>query len=148
MEQTQAVTKKKFYKSKWFWILAISIFIGIMASNSNDSPSSVSTNTQQVAREKDYVQSVGENGYLRNGLDNVLVSASREALSAITKASIAHDDVGIEQVVASGQAFFVKAGTKVLIIDSPSMGVKEIRITDGTLAGKNGFVPMEFVKKQ
>lgn len=145
METAQIVSKKRFYKRTWFWILiGVILVVMISSSGQSDQPSEPSNPTPSA----DYVMNSGEQGYIRNGQDEVLVSKTQTALDTFTKAAIAKDNVGMTEVVTSGQAYFVKAGTKVLVIERISGGVTKVRIQEGEFSGDAGYVPMEFVKKQ
>jgi hypothetical protein len=93
--------------------------------------------------------SVGEEGYLRLASQtNIVVALSKEALDDIVKSSVAKDDRGIAEVVAEGRAILVPAGTKVLVLSSPSLGVREVRVLDGAFINVKGFVPREFISNQ
>src|SRR3989344_7736269 len=62
--------------------------------------------------------SVGEEGYLRSGSEDVLIATSKANLESITRAAVANDNYGMTQLVAQGGGFFVPNGTKGLVIDS------------------------------
>ena len=92
---------------------------------------------------------MGEEGYLRiEGKDEVMVPSTKEAFDKYSKSAIANDSDGLIELIGNNEAYFVKAGTKVLVLSNSSLGVREIRILDGQFTSRKGFVPMEFIYKQ
>src|SRR5205085_2820712 len=127
MDQTQSGNKKKFYKRTWFWILAgVVVVVVIGSSGKKDQIPQTSSTTPSSS----YVMNSGEQGYLRNGQNEVVVSKSEAAENSIVKAAIANDTTGMTEVVTSGQAYFVKDGTKVLVIVRISGGITKVRILE------------------
>jgi hypothetical protein len=122
------------------FIAAISSTSKKESSNSNLSPS---TNTGQSNNTK---LKIGDEGFLRisNSQDNVLLAVTEKNFDELVKSSIANDITGITQMVLNNGAFYVPAGTKVLIIDS-SVGGRKVRILEGERLGDTGWVPFEFI---
>ena len=94
---------------------------------------------------------IGDEGYLDNNLDTVLVAHTQEADGKITDATIAKDTVGIEKMIDTGDAFFVDKGTKVKLIGYGDgiigANTYHVRFEDGSHADDDGWIPMEFMKK-
>ena len=82
------------------------------------------------------------------GQNQVLLTRTQEAQEKFSKAALAKDTTGLTELVLDGEAFFVKSGTKVLVIDRGSLGVRKIRVLDGDFAGETGYLPMEYIKVQ
>ncbi len=89
----------------------------------------------------------GNSGILEAGTQGVvLVATNKGNLEQIVRLSGVRDTTGVTQMVLAGQAFFVDRGTRVLVIDT-TFSDSNVRILDGESAGRSGWVPEEFVKK-
>ncbi len=113
-----------------------------MARNSGDSgQTSNSIAVQKV--------SVGEEGFLRmpnKSGEDVLLATTEKNFDDFMKASIAGDTMGATDVVLNGGAYYVVAGTKAKVIDT-SVGKRKVRILDGGMVGKVGWIPFEYISK-
>lgn len=87
---------------------------------------------------------VGQTGYLDSGGDNVVLGTTKESYDRMISLSVAHDTLGIAQMVLTGQAIMVNKGTSVKVISS-GVSSREVRILDGKYYGSSGWVPYEFV---
>ena len=94
---------------------------------------------------------IGDEGYLDDGSNNVLVARTQEASGKITDAAIAKDIVGMHQLVNSGDAFFADKGTKVKLIGYADgiMGATtyHIRFENGPRTDEDGWIAREWMKK-
>jgi hypothetical protein len=92
--------------------------------------------------------SIGEEGILA-GTGGTLtpVAITETALDEFIKSKIANDKDGIVQMIVAGSIFTVNNGTKVLIIDyGDGMFKRKIRILEGAMKGRAGYVPYEWIK--
>lgn len=142
--------KKKFHLTKPAWafvIFVLFIAVSMMLSSlvGNSSSQSVATNTKPIPT--DTGLAVGQEGILSMAdiKTDVLVPRTEAVEQAIIKSSIAKDNIGTAEYVLADQAFFVKGGTKVLVIDKKSYS-RQVRILEGQHYTETGWVPMEFVK--
>ena len=89
--------------------------------------------------------SVGEVGQLRRGSSrSILVAVDETALARLTQLAVAGDERGMAMLALQGRAFLVPQGTHVRVIDS-GFGKREVRIEEGPMAGRSGWVDTEFV---
>ena len=89
--------------------------------------------------------SVGEVGQLRRGSSrSILVAVDESALARLTQLAVAGDERGMATLALEGRAFLVPQGTRVRVINS-GFGKREVRIEDGPMAGRSGWVDTEFV---
>lgn len=120
---------------------AVIMFLLISAFSGNGS----GTNTSSP--DKPASVSMGEEGKLYSGdAEKVFVATNEAALEQSTKSFIADDMQGIQELLLSGKGFVVTSGTRVKVIDT-AFGRRKVRILENEMNGKNGWVPMEFVKK-
>ena len=56
--------------------------------------------------------------------------------------------MGLDELVISGDAFYVNSGTKVLVIDKNIWGNCQVRILEGKFEGVKGWLHASWVKKQ
>lgn len=92
--------------------------------------------------------SVGKEGIL-SGTSGTLtpVAITEAALDQFLKSHSANDKDGMVQMIATGLVFSVDNGTKVLVIDhGEGMFKRKIRILEGNMKGRAGYVPYEWVK--
>lgn len=130
--------------------IGVFIFIVVMIA--------VNTGTEKIAKNEKTLPatqgknlSVGDEGML-NFNDNisdcsseVVVGIDEETESAITNASLAKDEYGINELITTGKAFVVPNCTKVKIIDT-KVATLQVRILEGTQVNKSGWVPFEFAR--
>jgi hypothetical protein len=91
---------------------------------------------------------IGKEGIL-SGTSGTLtpVAITEAALDQFLKSHSANDKHGMVQMIATGLIFTVKNGTKVLVIDyGEGMFKRKIRILQGEMEGRAGYVPYEWVK--
>lgn len=90
----------------------------------------------------------GENGrlYVTGDADVILVGIDRDSYDELSNAIVAHDVLGVQQLVRASKVLQVKKNTKVLVIDV-SFACTKVRILEGEHAGKAACVPYEFVMK-
>jgi RNA polymerase subunit RPABC4/transcription elongation factor Spt4 len=79
----------------------------------------------------------------------IIVCIDVETLDEVTKLAVAHDNTGIAQLVLAGGAYFVEQNTPVRIIERAGFLAHKtrVRILSGAQAGRDGWVPSEFVMK-
>jgi RNA polymerase subunit RPABC4/transcription elongation factor Spt4 len=79
----------------------------------------------------------------------IIVCIDVESLDEVTKFAVAHDNTGIAQLMLAGGAYFVEQNTRVRIIERAGFLANKtrIRILSGAQAGRDGWVPSEFVVK-
>jgi hypothetical protein len=108
---------------------------------------------EAVARKQ--AEREAKSGPNQNGKERVLrikggglvpVAVSEQALNRLIQLSVAEDNLGIAEMILSGQAWNVTSGTKVVVIDEGVLR-SEVRIMDGPQRGKAGWVPSDFLKK-
>jgi hypothetical protein len=121
------------------------IFIASGDEKSTPAPANTPTATEQTL-------SIGEEGIINYNTDRndcsgqAILGISKEAQDKITKASVAKDNVGLAQLVLTGEAFMVNNCTKVKVIDS-AMFLRQVRILEGEQFGEAGWLPYEWVIK-
>ena len=89
---------------------------------------------------------IGREGRLYTGTSgpSVPVPVSREALGEMVSAG---SDRVIAALVVGGGAFLVDRGTRVAVVDSAGPGGRKIRILEGPMVGRVGFVPEEWCRE-
>jgi hypothetical protein len=91
---------------------------------------------------------IGKEGSL-SGTGGTLtpVAITEAALDQFLKSYRANDSHGMVQMMATGLVFTVENGTKVLVIDyGERLFLRKIRILEGEMKGRAGYVPYEWVK--
>ena len=83
--------------------------------------------------------STGQEGHV---LTNTMASATKDGRGAVTSAMVAGDTHGLAQLVASGQAFVLDGGTRILVLEK-SWTVVRVRALDGQNRGRAGWIPSE-----
>jgi hypothetical protein len=92
--------------------------------------------------------SIGKEGKLINAGGTITpVGVSDAALEEFLKASYAKDTMGRTQLLMSGAIFTVNNGTRVLVIDFGGMGHRKIRILEGEMLGRAGYVSDEWIAR-
>lgn len=90
---------------------------------------------------------IGEEGIIhRDGVQKILISIDEVSMEESMKAFMAEDWQGIMELISSGRAFQVNNDTRVKVIDR-NIGGRKVRILEGEMHGKSGWISMEFVKK-
>jgi len=88
---------------------------------------------------------IGNDGTLNSGAEIVPVAISEAAYESFSKARYAKDEMGIQQLLITGNVFTVQANTKVKVIDQ-AMFIRKVRILNGISQGLSGWVPTEYIK--
>lgn len=88
---------------------------------------------------------IGEEAILDDGGERTLLTISKEADSKFRKAKIANDKYGMGAMLLTGQAYTVKSGVKVLVLDQ-GMYITQVRVLEGENIGTAGWTAMEHVK--
>ena len=88
--------------------------------------------------------SAGQNGILKSSGELTPVALTEKNFDAWTSAQVAKDNLGIQQLLASGKVVGVKSGTKVLVIEQATFK-RKVRILEGKDKGLSGWVAMEYV---
>ena len=141
---------KKADKVSIITLVVIVIIVIVWATNNRGSTSQVQPATQTNANNTSASSlQLGDEGVIKypNGNSDVPVSVSKDANGQLSKALTAKDEVGYNQLIASGQVFRVTAGTKAKYLDFGWVGIIEVRIEDGTYTGITGWLPTEFFTK-
>jgi len=97
--------------------------------------------------------SIGEEGIINfredkndcSGEDIIILGITKEAQGKISKALLAKDYIGLEDLLLSGEAFEVNICTKAKVIDT-AFGLRQVRILEGDNFGKSGWLPYEWIK--
>ncbi len=119
-------------------VIAVIAFIGNLGGSSSPSSTSTPAPSTSVA--------IGENGYLRNSANPIMVPISKSIFDETMKLSVAGDTAGLARMVVAGEILMVDNGTQVKVIDK-NFASTEVRIMSGKNYGESGWVPMEFVSK-
>jgi hypothetical protein len=77
--------------------------------------------------------------------DGVFVAADENAYSRVTKLSVARDTDGIRELMLESRVWSVSGNVQVRILDR-GFFCTEVRILDGPMAGRSGFVATEWLK--
>lgn len=88
----------------------------------------------------------GEIGVVDMGEAVVWLGATEEAYGRLTELSIAKDAKGISQMALQGRVLVVPRNTRVRVIGSGIL-ISEVRIEEGELDGRSGFIAPEFIKQ-
>ncbi|MFH1374783.1 MAG: hypothetical protein ABII79_13420 [bacterium] len=88
---------------------------------------------------------LGEKGVLRaGGSDIVPICVSEAVLKRFQQLADVGDETGIQQLIMAGSLWSVESGTRVHVIGT-DWTLFEVRILDGSRAGRSGFVKRDFV---
>jgi hypothetical protein len=97
------------------------------------------------SRQPDPSAGVGEHSILfRQGNKQVPFAATVTGFDAMTTAFVAHDTVGLSQLMGAGAVWFVPNGTQVLVIDM-GMYRRQVRFESGEFAGQAGWVSSDYI---
>ena len=125
------------------------IFLIIIIAISGGDNKSTSTPSQPTSK----TPSIGEEGIINfrddksdcSGEDKVLLGTTKEAQDKVGKTLLAKDEMGIAELLITGEAFGVAICTKAKVIDS-AVGIRQVRILEGENLGKSGWLPYEWIK--
>ena len=118
-------------------VLVVVILLSFIGGKS-ESPRPIAPGASTLARGREAVLSSG-------GGSAIAVAVDAEAMDLLTRSATAGDRAGYQSVFLAGRAFAVDQNTKVLVLD-PGILTTEVRIMDGSFAGRSGLVPAEWVK--
>ena len=127
-----------------YWLL--SLVSSNLPSSSSSSSSSSSNSSGSSSNSSSGYLSIGDEGVLYNGSDQVPVAVTKDVLDQVIHMSTANDTLGYAQLVGAGLVIRVDSGTKVLILDS-TVTYKQVRILEGEYVGESGWIPVDWVKK-
>lgn len=106
-------------------------------------------NGDHVPQSRSLVVSTGEIGELRTSVNgDVILAVDVSAFDRMIQLSVAGDNRGLAQLALAGRAFLVRSGTKARVIGRAKLGVAEVRIEDGDMMGRSGFVAAEFIQNE
>jgi len=140
---------KNWFKKHPIWSGVIILFlIGMVVSPllPKDSSSNLNYNPSSNTPPTSDSLGTGEEGKLYTGTGIVGVAITEEALDELTKAAIAKDSIGYQNVFLEGKAFLVDDYTKILVIEI-KFSKEKVRVLEGDYYGKSGWVPTEWVIK-
>lgn len=89
--------------------------------------------------------SIGDSGTIDNGLPIVMLSTTKDGYDDISNGMAAKDKVGLRDLILTGKAFTVKAGTHAKVIEV-AFALRRVRILDGEKVNAAGWLPFEWVK--
>ena len=78
------------------------------------------------------------------GAVEIPLGIDREASRAVAQALAARDQSRLAEILKKGDAVLVPAGTRVKVLDESS-SERRISLLEGTLAGHEGWVPIEWL---
>lgn len=87
--------------------------------------------------------SAGEIGYLSAGGGSLLICTTRDAHSQFVRFAVARDEHGFSELLLNGQAFAVEHGTRVRVLGG--ITVREVRVIEGPMTGRRGYISSEFI---
>ena len=129
-------------------IIILSIaFIGIITSLFYGNKSDKTHNSGPGTKSSPSI-SLGEVGILSGSSGtHTLVAVTEEVLDQFIKARVAKDEYGEALILGSDLVFLVKNGTKVRVIEyGKGIFKRKIRILEGEMKDRAGYVPYEWVK--
>ena len=98
------------------------------------------------ARSKSKTPLIGDQVILDGSGDLVMLATRKSDYAAVADAWIVRDQARLRQMEASGRLILVPGGTKALLIDA-SLGTANVKILDGRMPGRSGWVPIERIRK-
>jgi hypothetical protein len=126
--------------------LVLFILFGITSPQSTQNgstPEQSASATQPASASK---VGVGEEGYINVSSPKAILALTEDNFKELTKIYLADDTQGIYEFLVAGKGFAVADGTKVKVIDS-SVGTRRVRVLEGDMAEKSGWIAMEWVSK-
>lgn len=147
------LNKRAVQKKEYRWtlgriscaVILVPIVLGVVVSLARNSGDSGQVSNSTVVQKVD----VGEDGFLRipnKSDEDVLLATTEKNFDDFIKASVAGDTMGAAGIVLNGGAYYVTAGTKAKVIDT-SVGKRKVRVLDGDMIGKVGWIPFEHISK-
>jgi len=126
------------------FIIIIVIIIITSSSTPNTEPQKINNQTNTEVQNNS--AGVGENGILVSQNEEIAIPITKEYYDEMVKLSVANDTMGIAEMALDDKIFFVKTGTKVLVIDRETFS-RQVRILEGENIGRSGWVPFEFIQR-
>ncbi|OGD56943.1 hypothetical protein A2V71_03015 [Candidatus Berkelbacteria bacterium RBG_13_40_8] len=114
-------------------IVFILLIIGIISCSNSSSDTS---SAMSIGSEHKITNSSG---------GTIYIATNRDSWNQLSKAVMAGDDTGVNNLLVSGRIFPVNVGSKVKIIDQ-DWTVLQVRVQNGTNSGRSGWVGSEFLK--
>lgn len=119
-------------------ILGAAIFFAVMVTNLFSGNSGSSN-----------VVAVGEEAWISVGSKSTPIATTKDYYDEIQKALLAKDWGVLRQMIIQERAFVVDEGTRVLVIDkSWDWTMVQVKVLEGSQAGKVGWVANEYVTKR
>lgn len=78
-------------------------------------------------------------------LKDAFAGVTKSDLDKVIKYSVAKDSNGLMQYMLAGNAFMISDGTKAKLLNK-GFASCEVRIIDGNLSGRSGWIPIEMIK--
>lgn len=148
LEDTPNITKeeagfqKRVQKRVGLLVIIICFIIFMVVLFSNGGGTSVNNQTNPVIEKA----GIGDKGLLMSNNEEMAIAITKEYFNELIKYSVAKDTMGIAEMALEGKIFFVKNNTKALVIDR-DFAARQVRILEGEMFGKTGWVPYEFIQK-
>ncbi len=130
-----------------FGLVLLLIVLGFILSR-EESTNKRSTTTQVSVTSpapKKALVDIGSVVKLRSGAEVIVLGRTKNDYDSMAKAYRADDSHGRAQLLLSGRAFKVPAGTKARIIDQ-SWTMRQVRILEGQSVGRAGWIPAEWAR--
>lgn len=152
-EQTEVNVRKKEKKNEGnvaigccvvvFIVLIVVIVWGVQKSSKTNEPTP--TNKSQSS---DEIKNIGSEAKLHiDDVPYIFVAINKSSGQEMNKFFLANDSTGLAELQLGNRIFKVDNDTKVKILDVAVWdGLYEIRILDGSNAGKSGWTSTAFVK--
>ena len=104
-------------------------------------PSPTPTSASQIA--------ISGQGRIKSGAGQVFVATTEDAFDSLMKAITRQDQYGVLDLMLAGKVFVVNDGTTVLVLDHGGFLASRVRvrILDGPMTGRSGWLPYEWVVK-
>lgn len=146
-EIREKITKQT-SRNKKATIILIVIFVIVLvwsiSSLSKNPPSPPMSSSPETA-DIGFEGMVNANSNKNDCKNSTILAITKEAQDKILKAVNAKDDIGLSQLLLTGEAFMVSNCTKIKVIDR-SMFLRQVRVLEGEQFGKAGWMPYEWVK--
>ena len=126
-----------------FLVVLLITLIFATACNNIETNEVIETNKEES---KTRILGTGDQGILFMDGGTIPVAVTKEAMDQMTRSFTVKDEIGFNNLFLSGQAFWAKSGTKVLVIDS-TFTTSKVRILEGDYYGQSGWVPYEWVRQ-
>jgi len=128
-----------------FIILIVAIIWAVVGRESPKTNEPTKTNQNQNS---DEIKSIGSEAKLHiDNIPYIFVAIDKTSGQKMNKSFLANDSTGLAELQLGNRIFKVNNDTKVKILDIAGWdGLYEVRILDGSNAGKSGWTSTAFVK--